>query len=247
MNWLFDLGNTRLKCAPLADGRRGDVRAFAHRDDAVDIDGVLAAVGAASPGAVAWVASVAPTAYTEATAAALTGQGFQVRIARTLPICRRLRIAYETPGHLGVDRFLSLLAMSERDDGAWLLVSIGSAVTVDLLAGDGQHVGGAIAPSPVHMREALGQRFVVLDLPAGRAVDFADDTDAAVASGTDGAILGLIERSHRLAETRLGASPRVILSGGGAEAFAPGLPFECEQSAWLVLDGLTLFAQSGEE
>ncbi len=29
--WLFDLGNTRLKCAPLGDdGRLGAVRALAH-------------------------------------------------------------------------------------------------------------------------------------------------------------------------------------------------------------------------
>jgi type III pantothenate kinase len=247
MNWLLDLGNSRLKCAPLSEGRHGDVRAFSHRDGGVDIEGMLALVGRADTGDVAWLASVAPAAYADAAIAALATQGFAVRIARTLPRCRRLRIAYDTPGHLGVDRFLSLLAASERDDGAWLLVSIGSAVTVDLLAADGQHLGGAIAPSPAHMREALGQRFAALDLPAGRVTDFADDTDAAIASGTHGATLGLIERCYRLAHARLDVAPRVIVSGGGAEALVPALPLLVEQSAWLVLDGLALLAQSGED
>ncbi len=244
MNWLIDLGNTRLKCAPLVAGRRGDVRAFSHHDNGVDLDGLRSLVGLAKPADVVWLASVAPTPYCDAAVVALAAQGYAVNLVRTLPLCRRLHIAYAQPGHLGVDRFLSLLAASERNDGPWLLVSIGSAVTIDLLASDGQHLGGAIAPSSAHMRVALGQRFVALDLPAARATDFAGDTDTAIASGTDGATLGLIERSRRLAEQRLGQSPRVILSGGGAEELASGLPFPVEQSAWLVLDGLALFSQS---
>ena len=244
MNWLIDLGNTRLKCAPLVAGQRGDVRAFAQHDNGIDLDGLLALVGRAEPGDAVWLASVAPTPYYDAAVVVLAAQGYAVNIVRTQPRCRRLRIAYQQPGHLGVDRFLSLLAASERSDGPWLLVSIGSAVTIDLLASDGQHLGGAIAPSSAHMRAALGQRFVALDLPAGRASEFADDTGDAIASGSDGAILGLIERSRRLAEVRLGVAPIVILSGGGAEAFAPNLPFPVEQSAWLVLDGLALFSQS---
>jgi type III pantothenate kinase len=213
----------------------------------VDLDSLCATMVAATPGDIAWLASVAPASFLESTEAALVAQGYAVKIVRSLPCCRRLRIAYDEPGHLGVDRFLSLLAASERDDGPWLLVSIGSAVTVDLLADDGRHLGGMIAPSATHMREALGQNFAALDVPAGRATDFADDTADAIATGAQGAVLGLIERSRRLAQVRLGAAPRVILSGGGAEEIASALPFPTEQTAWLVLDGLALFAQSGED
>jgi type III pantothenate kinase len=194
MNWLIDLGNTRLKCAPLVASQRGDVRAFAHHDNGIDLDGLLALVDRAEPGDAVWLASVAPTPYYDAAVVVLAAQGYAVNIVRTQP--------------------------------------------------RGQHLGGAIAPSSAHMRAALGQRFVALDLPAGRASEFADDTGDAIASGSDGAILGLIERSRRLAEVRLSVAPIVILSGGGAEAFAPNLPFPVEQSAWLVLDGLALFSQS---
>ena len=32
--WVFDLGNSRMKCAPLqADGRLGEVRALGYGDD----------------------------------------------------------------------------------------------------------------------------------------------------------------------------------------------------------------------
>ena len=46
--WLFDLGNTRLKCAPLEDGRVGEGFAVAHDgralpDDWAEMHGMPAA------------------------------------------------------------------------------------------------------------------------------------------------------------------------------------------------------------
>ena len=244
--WLIDLGNSRCKCARLdATGKRGDVLAFGHRDG-VDIDALLAAMGPVESGGQVWLASVAPTSFRDAAVAALAARGVVVHVVGTLLHCRHLRIAYAQPEHLGVDRFLALLAVSERKDGPWLLVSAGSAVTVDLLAPDGRHLGGLITLSPDFLREALGQRIAQLDMPPGQASDFADDTADAIASGAFGAVLGLIERSRRLADARLGVPPRVILSGGGAEVLAPLLPFAVERSPWLVLDGLSVLAQSGQ-
>ena len=54
--WLFDLGNTRLKCAPLVDGRVGEVFALPHRES-----DLAAALDATLPARidVAYVASVA--------------------------------------------------------------------------------------------------------------------------------------------------------------------------------------------
>ena len=241
--WLLDIGNTRCKCARLQEnGERGDVSAFAHRDGA-DISRLLKTLGNTNVGDIVWLASVAPGAYREAIVAALLAQDHVVERVRTVSRCRRLRIAYSKPESLGVDRFLSLLAASERKEGAYMLVSVGSAVTIDLLAPDGQHLGGVIAPSAEHQRDALAKHFSQLDVIAGKATDFADDTADAIASGTQGAVLGLIERSRRLAEARLGVSPRVILSGGGADTLVPRLPFAVELAPWLVLDGLAVFAR----
>ena len=240
--WLLDIGNTRCKGTRLqVNGERGDVSAFAYRDG-VDSERLLKTLGAANAGDIVWLASVAPSGYRDAIVAALVAQGYIVNVVRTESRCRRLRIAYPQPEHLGVDRFLSLLAASERNEGACLLVSVGSAVTIDLLASDGQHLGGVIAPSAEHQRDALAKHFMQLDVIAGHATDFADDTADAIASGAQGAVLGLIERSRHLAAVRLGVSPRVIVSGGGADALAPMLPFAVELAPWLVLDGLAIFA-----
>jgi type III pantothenate kinase len=244
VRWLLDLGNSRLKCARLqADGRAGEVLALAH-EDAGALAALIAHLGAAGPDDGAWLASVAAPSRTTAVESALQAAGWRVHRVRTQAACAGLRIAYADPSRLGVDRFLALLAASARDDGPWLLVSAGSALTVDLLGADGVHVGGAIAPTPEAMRAALAARFVQLDLPAGTATDFADDTADAIASGCEAAALGLVERSLRAARRRLGVSPALLVTGGGS-AWLEGVDHAPTHVVpALVLDGLAAFVRA---
>ncbi len=241
--WLFDLGNTRLKFAPLLDdGTVGEVRAIAR--SAID-------VGAQTPeppaielpgGAVAHVASVASPDATGALLERLTQRFARIQIARTLAHCNGLRIAYAEPSRLGVDRFLAMLAAHNRVQAPALLVAVGTALTVDLLDADGRHRGGRIAPSPALMREALQARAPQLPRAGGAYAEFAADTDDALASGCEGAALALIERSLAQAQALLGTTPRLLLHGGGAPALQAHLP-QAEPLPALVLEGLALWAQ----
>ncbi len=113
---------------------------------------------------------------------------------------------------------------------------------MDLLDGAGQHRGGVIAPSPEHMRAALAARFPALAYAGGEASDFAADTADALAGGSLGAALGLVERSHRQATRLLGRAPRLLLSGGGATRLAEGLELDSELAPSLVLEGLAVYA-----
>lgn len=237
MNWLIDLGNTRLKLAPLLpDGRSGDVRAFAHAQAAaVALEGIEA-------GSIVFLASVAEAKIAQEVEQALDARSVRVRRVRTEAQCGRLRIAYPAPERLGVDRFLALLAASERPDGPHLIVSVGSALTVDLLATDGRHVGGLIAATPSHMRRALAERFAALDVAAGDIVDFASDTADAVASGTRAMALGLIERCLRQAQARLGAPATLLVSGGGATDLGDLSALQPVMAPDLVIQGLALHA-----
>lgn len=246
MNWLIDLGNTRLKCAALTDaGTPGTVRAFAHAD-ADAMQQLAVHLGQADEGDEVWLASVASLSLTEALVAVALASGYRVHRVRTTAVHGSLHVAYAEPARLGVDRFLAMLAATARSDGPWVIVSVGSALTVDALARDGRHLGGLIAPTPLHMREALAERFPVMDLPAGRARDFAADTADAVASGARAAALGLVERSLRLAQEHFGMRPTLLLSGGGADALDE-LAYEPSVSCpMLVLEGLARFASSRE-
>ena len=152
--WLFDLGNTRLKSAESrTDGSLGEVRAAAHDDG----DGWLRDL---PRGDAACIASVASSERRVALLDALCTRFGRIHLVRTQARCAGLRIAYGNPRHLGVDRFLALL--SALENGEVLLAGIGTALTIDLLDGDGLHRGGRIAPSPMLMREALHARAAVL-------------------------------------------------------------------------------------
>lgn len=241
MIWLFDAGNTRIKCAVLqTDGTAGPMQAFEHAALAAALPAELA------PGARAWVASVAGEARTAALTGALQARGVAVERVHTRAHCGRLRIAYAEPARLGVDRFLALLAASERDDGPWLLVSVGSALTVDALAADGGHLGGLISIAPAHQREALAARFPVLPATGGEIRDFAVDTADALASGARAAATGVVEQALRAAMRRFGVAPTVLLGGGDAGALA-SLDARVVLTPQLVLDGLARFARGGGE
>ena len=244
--WLIDLGNSRLKCASLdAQGRSGEIFAIGH-DQPNPVAALLLHLGQGAVDDEAWLASVASAERTTAVTQALQGAGRSAHRIQTQARHGRLRVAYPEPAQLGVDRFLALLAASERNDGPWLIVSAGSALTVDLLGVDGVHLGGMIAPMPGHMRAALAQHFAQLDLPEGQVQDFADNTADAIASGTRAAALGLLERALRKARERLGATPTLLLCGGGAEFLADVDHPQAVNLPSLVLDGMALFVRGME-
>lgn len=239
--WLFDLGNSRLKCAP--HGLDGQAETERLLD--IDHDGQGFAPGWIDrlPERIdnAFVASVATPALTAALLDALTQRCVRISHVRTQRACAGVRIAYAQPQRLGVDRFLALLAAHARSASPWLIVGIGTAVIVDLLDGDGVHRGGRIAPSPTLMREALHARAPHLPAGGGHYAEFADDTVSALASGCEGAALALIARSMDMATTELRATPQLLLHGGGAAALLLQLQSATFAPA-LVLEGMACWA-----
>ena len=236
--WLFDLGNTRLKCAPLLDGRIGEVVALPHRE--ADLEAALASA-LPSRFDVAYVASVANEDLRVGLLQALTARARRVSLARTTRSFDQFRIAYTQPRKLGVDRFLAMLAVHARHDGPALLCGVGTALTIDLLDARGQHVGGRIAPSPTLMREVLHERAPHLPAQGGDYTEFARDTEDALASGSTGAALALIEASLDTAQRMLGEPVRLIMHGGGADELVAHLP-AATRVPNLVLEGLAIWA-----
>lgn len=245
--WVFDLGNTRLKFAPLdVSGRVGNPMAVEHRGAG------LAALADHLPAGIdlACVSSVVDDALRVELLSVLGARCKRIAIARTQRRWGDLRIAYANPAKLGVDRFLSMVAArshSARNDADLpiLVCSVGTALTLDLIDRHGKHLGGRIAPSPTLMRQALHRQASQLPAHGGSYSEFADDTLDALASGCMGAALGLIGRSLSEAESQLGVAPVLYLHGGGGTDLLDMLP----QARWmpgLVLDGLAHWAAIGE-
>lgn len=241
--WLFDLGNTRLKYAPLLHAgclQPADVSASAHAGDHLaDFDTTLPAHFD-----VAYVASVANEPLRVELLDALSRRCSRIELARTQPSMLGLQIAYAEPARLGVDRFLAMLGARESTPGALLVCGVGTALTLDLIDADGQHLGGRIAPSPDVMRDALHARAPQLPARGGCWVDWATATDDALESGCNAAALALVEQAVAQANARLQAPVTLLLHGGGADTLLARLPQAVHAPA-LVLQGLAAWARSG--
>ena len=245
--WLFDLGNTRLKWACLDGDAMGDVHALPHAESGCSDKRFEHALAKIEAGATAWLASVASQALTTEVTAALERRGVRVCHVHTQAGFAGVQIAYAEPARLGVDRFLALIAAHARARRPWLIVGVGTALTLDLLDTDGIHHGGLIAPSPALMRESLAQRAPQLPVDGGTAIDFATNTPDALASGCIWMARALIERSLHAAARRIGAMPTLLLSGGGAAVLDDATrvddwPAPIEREPLLVLQGLRLWA-----
>lgn len=241
---LLDLGNSRLKLAAL-DGPLSAPLALPHGVPGFE-DALPAALARWPAARRALLASVAAPALTGRVLAALAAAGIA---ATSVTVAARadLRICYDDPGRFGVDRWLSLLAARHLHPAAPLLVAgCGTALTVDLVDADGVHCGGMIAPSPTLMLEALRARAPHLpdSVPADHG--FACDSATAMASGALAAGAGMLRDALGRARAQLGNWPRLLLTGGGAQALLPLLadaPVPASYHARLVLEGLALLAR----
>lgn len=153
--------------------------------------------------------------------------------------------SYLQPEKLGVDRWLSLIATRKQyQNDAVCVVDCGTAITIDLLAADGHHQGGFIAPGLTLMKKSLEEGTCKLSFNNARH-DFepANNTEAAIYNGTLAACCGLIE--HVLSAQA--ENIHLILTGGDALTIAGQLDVVSVIDQNLVLRGLLRVAEEGSE
>lgn len=161
--------------------------------------------------------------------------------ARSLSNSHGLISAYAQPDHLGVDRWLALLALWNKRQRAFLLVDSGTATTLDLVDANGQHLGGYILPGLELQKRALRQSSEALnDLirESSGLVDtgLAKDTAEAVDQGSLACLVALIEKlihQYELSEKDL------FFTGGDARKISQAVGLGAIEKE-LVLQGLLL-------
>ena len=241
MKLIIDIGNTRTKSA-LADGRTVRPLHVLANSVAADAEAWRALPAIDS----IWIASVASDAINDAVVRSLRQIGQPPRFVTSPAVACGVRNAYATPQRLGIDRFLALVAARAMGgDEAIVIASCGTALTLDAMTADGQHLGGLIAPSPLLMQSALrGGTAKLADVAASKIVDFASDTDAAVSSGTWLAAAALVERFVERTSKRVGSAPRVFVGGGDAVTLGGLLGIHYDIASDLVLHGLAIYADA---
>jgi len=147
--------------------------------------------------------------------------------------------AYPKVQSLGVDRWLVMIAAKKHYNGSLCIVDCGTAITLDCIDKNGQHLGGMIMPGWTLMQQSLFQGTANIgantDLfPLG----LADNTQAAVFNGRLNAIKGFIDAG-------LSAMPnncQLILTGGDATFLYDALPLDAILDTNLVMKGIALEA-----
>ena len=146
---------------------------------------------------------------------------------------------YGRPDQLGPDRWAALIGAWSILRGPCLVVTAGTATTVDVLRGDGRFVGGVILPGLDLMKRSLARNTAELPLARGRFSAEPRNTADAIETGCLLAQAGAIERAF--ATTEHGAA--CVLAGGAAGRIARHLSIPVRLVDNLVLEGLVRIAR----
>lgn len=152
---------------------------------------------------------------------------------------------YTDHSKLGMDRWLAVAAAYARCKRACVVIDLGTAITVDFVRADGQHLGGYIAPGSKLLRTGLKRHTRLIRYDESLLGDLllpspGSNTAEAVEFGCDLMLAGFVREQYRIAHQLLGDDMLVIMTGGDAQRMAEALPGECRVINDLVFDGLAL-------
>ena len=247
---LMDVGNSRIKWGVLENG---DIRRTGH----ISQDGIsergLQALTTKLPRRIddVFVSNVAGNTF----ATRLSGVvgmhcECDVRFARSARRGWGVTNSYARPRRMGVDRWVAMVGAWAEVQGACLVVDCGTAMTIDALDDDGQHLGGQIIPGVGTMANALAS--ATSDIPSVRPAPgrggadlsmFGRNTAAAVREGAQNAVTGAVDRAIRTLQSNA-YEPVVVLTGGDSSRILNALCEPPLHRPHLVLQGLARMLDS---
>jgi len=230
-----DIGNSRCKWRVLDSELRALERgAFFHREG-------FAALPQMPVGSRVRVANVAGKKVAECCRRQLRELGLLPEFARTSGAAAGVINTYEDVSRLGVDRWLAAIAAFKHCQGPALVIDVGSAINVELVSGQGTHLGGFIAPGAELMKRALLADTGLVRFDAigfSEQLAFGQSTVDAVSGGISAALVGVSRVAIEEGRRRLGASTTIFVTGGGGSDIIPHLPGAIVSVPELVMDGL---------
>jgi len=241
MNILIDIGNTRVKWCIEKNNQLDHGQAINYKE--VEFITVLeqAWLHIDTPQKLA-ISSVSSTHIVHKICELALRQwaGIEIMLAKSTAQSANVNNAYDQPEKLGVDRWLALIALQYYYPGNSCVVDCGTAITIDGLNEDGQHLGGLISPGIQLMRQSLIQGTEALGcFEADFSCDLANSTAKAINSGILLAAAGLIEK----AINDLLVVQTIVLTGGDAKLLANNIQLSAIIEEDFVLKGLSLYCK----
>jgi type III pantothenate kinase len=151
-------------------------------------------------------------------------------------------VLVDNPAELGADRLVNAIAAFERYGGPCIVVDFGTATTFDVISAKGEYLGGAIAPGLGISADALFSRAARLgrvDIKRPAKV-IGTNTVTHIQSGLYYGYIGLVDGILARMIDELGATAKVVATGGLARQIAPDSKYIAEIDDMLTLDGLVI-------
>lgn len=161
-----------------------------------------------------------------------------------------IKAKIDRPAEVGADRLVNALAAWQRYRKPLIIVDFGTATTFDVVNGEGDYIGGVIAPGVNLSLEALHQAAAKLPNVAVMRPEkvIGTATVGAMQSGVYFGYLGLIEGIVTRIRQEYGAPMMTIATGGLASLFARGTPVIEHLAPDLTIEGLRLiYAMNSKE
>ncbi|MBI4063779.1 MAG: type III pantothenate kinase [Elusimicrobia bacterium] len=153
-----------------------------------------------------------------------------------------VRVLYDDPKSVGADRVINAAAAHRLYGGPACIVDFGTATTFDAIAGNGDYLGGAIAPGIEIAMDALFNRAAKLPrvelAPPPRVIG--KNTARSIGAGTFYGYIGLVEGLVERFRRELGAKMKVIGTGGLLDILATETKVFDIKAPWLTLEGLKI-------
>lgn len=245
---LLDVGNTMVNWAMTGNDDFAERGAFLHRNGDFTMLATHAWGALTEPEGVA-VANVAGAGMEAAiTAWTMAHWNLRPRFIKSRESAAGVTNAYSIPGDLGADRWAALAAAHHGYEGAVCIIDCGTAITIDVIAADGRHQGGLIAPGLGMMRRSLHRDTSAIEnsSDAGHhpVILLASATQAAVNNGVIYMAAAMIDRV--IAEIADGQEGEMacVITGGDAVRILPRLAAQPHHDPDLILKGIALLARS---
>lgn len=258
MKLLIDAGNSRTKWAWCPDDVRQlpalQINTLDNQDWFEGVASTQALQSAMAAASQVYLSNVAGERWLQK----LPDLGQRLRRIVATQSAMGLQNAYSQPAQLGSDRWCSLLAVWRRAQKSALVVSAGTAMTMDALEvkqGQAVFAGGSIQPGLRLMWQSLQQGAAQLDYayaPEPTTENgFAINSQQAMWLGCIQALAASVAAQYDRLCQRLDHAPLLHLSGGDADLIARYLPHRLSAQAIivdnLVLEGLAWLAKCSDE
>lgn len=166
--------------------------------------------------------------------------------ARSTPNVGVVQNGYDSPDLLGVDRWLSILAAHQYTQTACIVLSLGTAATIDAVDKTGRHLGGYIAPGLSLMIRSLSsnaRRISVTSSEIALTEELGRSTTLAICGGCTSMLKGLVDNAVKQLGKATGDEHfELVFTGGDAIQLMPHYP-SAHLINDLVMDGLACALQ----